>query len=270
MDERTALLRHIADDPDDDLPRPVYADWLHENGDEALAEFIRVDCELYRHTVGSDAPTLPRKQLKKLRGRRAALWNQHRSRWLPEANEQPWPGTVWVDVRRGLPSDLLVQDGAAFQASFSAVELPGVYRAYSVALSHTYLGPKAVRGLAESPHFACLEGLSLSFQGVGDSGLTALARSPHLARLSSLLLAGNSVGDQGARALAESSHLTRLRALDLSNNRIGDDGAEALAASANLADLGWLELRGNEGITASGQRVLREQFQGRVRLGSWW
>ena len=43
------LLRAILDDPHDDVPRLVYADWLEEHGDETervRAEFIRVQIEL--------------------------------------------------------------------------------------------------------------------------------------------------------------------------------------------------------------------------------
>src|SRR5262245_9900451 len=33
---------------DEDTPRLVFADWLQENGDEARAEFIPIQCELSR------------------------------------------------------------------------------------------------------------------------------------------------------------------------------------------------------------------------------
>ena len=42
MTERDALLRGIIDDPDDDAPRLVYADWLDENG-EANGTFDVLD-----------------------------------------------------------------------------------------------------------------------------------------------------------------------------------------------------------------------------------
>lgn len=48
--DRLALLRAIAETPDDDTPRLVYADWLDEHGatdaDRARAEFLRVACKL--------------------------------------------------------------------------------------------------------------------------------------------------------------------------------------------------------------------------------
>lgn len=47
--QRLALLKTILANPDDDLPRLVFADWLEENGvtdaDVARAEFIRLGCK---------------------------------------------------------------------------------------------------------------------------------------------------------------------------------------------------------------------------------
>lgn len=47
--ERLALLKAILENPDDDLPRLVFADWLEENGttdaDAARVEFIRLGCK---------------------------------------------------------------------------------------------------------------------------------------------------------------------------------------------------------------------------------
>src|SRR4051812_16501242 len=48
MPDDDAFLRAIIDDPDDGLPRLVYADWLDEHGDPDRAEFIRVQCAMVR------------------------------------------------------------------------------------------------------------------------------------------------------------------------------------------------------------------------------
>ncbi len=48
MGEREALLRAVCENPDDDLPRLVFADWLEEYGDPDRAEFIRGEIELDR------------------------------------------------------------------------------------------------------------------------------------------------------------------------------------------------------------------------------
>lgn len=78
MNERDALVRAICDNPDDDTPRLVFADWLQEHGEEARAEFVRVQvrfAELLRHGV-PDADGL---------GARAReLWQKHKGAWLAE------------------------------------------------------------------------------------------------------------------------------------------------------------------------------------------
>jgi uncharacterized protein (TIGR02996 family) len=46
MSDRDAFLAAIRAAPDDDAPRLVYADWLEENGDGDLADFIRLQIEI--------------------------------------------------------------------------------------------------------------------------------------------------------------------------------------------------------------------------------
>ena len=49
MAEHTGFLRDIIDNPDDDVPRLIYADWLEDNGRPERAELIRVQDVLARH-----------------------------------------------------------------------------------------------------------------------------------------------------------------------------------------------------------------------------
>ncbi len=49
MTERDAMLAAICADPDDDVRRLAFADWLEENGQGERAEFIRVQCEIAGH-----------------------------------------------------------------------------------------------------------------------------------------------------------------------------------------------------------------------------
>lgn len=46
MTDRQAFIDAIIAQPDDDLPRLIFADWLDEQGEGERAEFIRVQCEL--------------------------------------------------------------------------------------------------------------------------------------------------------------------------------------------------------------------------------
>ena len=43
--EVLAFLQDIKQNPDDNTPRLIFADWLEENGDPRR-EFVRVQCEL--------------------------------------------------------------------------------------------------------------------------------------------------------------------------------------------------------------------------------
>src|SRR5947209_2576136 len=58
MTRDDAFLRPIIENPEDDAPRLVYADWLEECGRAERAEFIRVQCRLAR--LSADDPARPR------------------------------------------------------------------------------------------------------------------------------------------------------------------------------------------------------------------
>src|SRR6476620_2551512 len=75
MPDDDAFLRAIIANPDDDLPRLVYADWLDEHGEPERAEFIRVQCELAG--VRGDMA-----RFEKLFTRSEQLLAVHRPRWL--------------------------------------------------------------------------------------------------------------------------------------------------------------------------------------------
>jgi uncharacterized protein (TIGR02996 family) len=54
MNDREALMQTILENPKDDLPRLVFADWQEEHGNALHAELIRVQCELSSRTKGKD------------------------------------------------------------------------------------------------------------------------------------------------------------------------------------------------------------------------
>jgi len=53
-----AFLADIRENPEDDAPRLIYADWLEDHGEEEQAEFIRVQVEESRLHVCGCAPSL--------------------------------------------------------------------------------------------------------------------------------------------------------------------------------------------------------------------
>ena len=107
MDEETAFLEAIADEPDDDGPRLVFADWLEERGD-VRAELIRVQCALERL-----APTDPARRA--LEARAAAILHRHEPLWLAKVR--------WSLKRPGLTVGALT---VVFVASLGIYPLLGV------------------------------------------------------------------------------------------------------------------------------------------------
>src|SRR5437660_627689 len=83
MTTEAAFLQDICANPDDDVPRLVYADWLSDRDgadDAERADFIRVQCELAR--LAGEAPArraLERRERELLAPRLARWWNE-----LPE------------------------------------------------------------------------------------------------------------------------------------------------------------------------------------------
>jgi uncharacterized protein (TIGR02996 family) len=78
MSHDDAFIQAIIDNPDDDSPRLVYADWLEENGRPERADFIRVQCAL-AHLPHGDP-------------RREAL--EARERELLEGHQEEWAGPL--------------------------------------------------------------------------------------------------------------------------------------------------------------------------------
>src|SRR3954470_18857584 len=75
MKERELLLKAVCDNPDDDTPRLVFADWLQEHGDEERAEFIRLQIQLARMAYQpKEAGRLRRREIVLLA--RTPLWKR--------------------------------------------------------------------------------------------------------------------------------------------------------------------------------------------------
>src|SRR5689334_1385738 len=77
MPDRDAFIRAIIENPDDDAPRLIYADWLDERGDAARAEFIRVQCQLCDTTLAAE-------ERMRLERRERSLLRKHRGQWQAE------------------------------------------------------------------------------------------------------------------------------------------------------------------------------------------
>jgi uncharacterized protein (TIGR02996 family) len=235
MTDLHAFLEAICEEPDDDSHRLVYADWLEEHGDEARAEFIRVQCALAHlpWPCGGSGEGSPAEDPAAAQAR-AAL--QARERELRNRHERAWLGPLRGRV-----------DGWEFHRGLLTVVLSGRWWKHPWHRLWRLLGRPVLDSLLDTP--AAREAWSwvdcLALNDGNDTLLADLVRSAHLAGIARLYAWGSRIGPAGARALAASPHLARLTCLHLGNNLIGPVGARALATSPYLPRRMWLHIHGN-------------------------
>jgi uncharacterized protein (TIGR02996 family) len=276
-----AFLQAIREEPADDVPRLVYADWLEDNGLPDRAELIRVQCELTRGTRDRAAFYNLLRRLRDLVVRHRPAWLGLLATLAPDALfERGFVDRVSLSAERWLangaalleehPIHRLTLNGASaliaelagspLLAALSSLDLDEAGR----------LGDEGVQVLCASPHLGRLHELGLPAAGMRQDGMQALARSPLLGRLTRLSVPNNLVSNAGVAALAASPLAAGLVALDLSSNDVGLPGAQALATSPNLGALRSLRVpynrmgaEGIEGLLAS------PHLAGVARIDAW-
>jgi uncharacterized protein (TIGR02996 family) len=235
MDDR-ALLAAVLSDPDDDLPRLAYADWLDEHGDDDRAEFIRGQIELARTPAADDRHA-------QLLARCRQLEERCRADWVAGCP----PGVVVGDFERGFPRRVGPPLRAPAQRVLSREDFAAMARALELFPVHVF----SARLLgAASPGVAGFPQQSV-YPPRGDSPLERLARWGRLARFTALdlgtgrLTTGHGDFQPGLAALAGSAHAANLTALNLSGLLLSEEAVEAVAESPHLTRLRSLDVRYN-------------------------
>ena len=255
---------------DDDTPRLVFADRLQENGDEARAEFIRIQCELHRVHPGYDGNSgIIRGHFsdaqRNMWRREKELRTAHRDGWargIPaELLGRGWDyrrGFVchlsatarqWIDqgeaARRVTPVESVgLARTAGVEQVFHEVSLVGLRRLFLVDLTSA-----GANSLAASPALDTLDGLGVS--GVGESALAirnsigSLVESPRLANLSRAWVQFSPIGDAVAFGLAGNSALRRLVELKLLNTGLTAPWLDVFIRSPAASGLRVLNLQAN-------------------------
>jgi uncharacterized protein (TIGR02996 family) len=260
MSAEDAFLRAICDNPDDDTPRLVFADWLDEHGDSAgreRAEFIRIQIELAK-LPPEQLRTIRDERVLALRQREYALFDAHRSDW-----QESFPACFRKRLRVSNYARGFLTSAHATARMFAehGERLLGRAPVRAVGIKHASDCIELVAGLS---WLRRIDELNLAGNRLGDAHVQILAASPNLAGLRTLSLYKNRIGDGGAEALAGSPHLTRLLRLHLENNAITDDGAVALLASRNLNGATLITLGYNH-LSEDVKELLRVRFKRMVR-----
>lgn len=268
-DEQRALWAAIRAQPDDDTPRLVYADWLQENGDEARAEFIRLQCQIAQ--LPADRRT-QRKVLPALEHRERVLCMTNRARWVeplfraiarpgPGVNLEAWFRTTVVQFHRGFLVGLRLDLDGAHRLVTAGVDLEPLQNVL-VTQGWVKYNPKKLAEVFAWDGVGCIAQFTL--EGATDDCVGSITAGPS-ARLLRLTLHSGEITDAGASFLAEWPSAATLTFLSLSGNRIGDRGAEALAASPHLDGIAELRLERNP-ISREARRRLVLRFGGNVFL----
>lgn len=260
LDEREAFLSAIFDEPDNDLPRLVFADWLEERGDPVWAELIRVQCEigrLDRHLHENDS------HREVLEQRQHDLLNQ-----IPRFRTQPGRETPAVLPQRGFvrcekiewPVEL-VADSTRFRL-LAAFEFPEWHQATSIKLTGGPIGSaRLLQALfsyssTRRVHELDLSGSEEPIRDIEHPPFDEYEYDPEPDLLLHYQIAPV-ITFPAVEWLATARECRRLTMLDLRSNDLDNDAARALARSKNLHRLKKLYLfEGNRFRGRTWQEVL--------------
>lgn len=244
MSDHDALLNAIAEHPEEDTPRLMYADWLDENGEPERADFVRAQVEIGRAGVsGAELYAAVQKNRYYL-GNFVRHWRDA----LPSV-----PGVEWGDFNRGLVEEVRAQnERPVVDRAARIFAVPGIHVLRLWRLD-------SGRALAGVPELIRLRSLRIITPGTSASVLRDLFASPHLARLTALDLHGSRIDDALAAQIAD-GRFPDLAEVLLGSNAIGDAGAWALANSPHLARVRAISLWGNPIQDRAARNALRKKF----------
>jgi len=255
MSEENGLLAAIWEYPHEDAPRLVYSDWLEDHGNEARAEFIRVQCELA--AMDPDNP-----ESKPLQEREARLWKGHGKAWktglpnllkaAPFQRGFPFPRRRAVTGNQFLKlssSDLApaplwnfrinqAQKTIARVVASACMSRVGILEILPQQIS------KDAASVLSAANFTNISDLHLSANWIGNPGITALAANPSVACLRNLSVHSSDLDDGAIASLVSAPWFGALRSLELGNNSFDSPGLMSVVKAATSGNLRDLSVRG--------------------------
>jgi uncharacterized protein (TIGR02996 family) len=255
--EARSFFNGIKENPDDDTPRLIIADWLEERGntaDAARGEYLRLS--VLRHRLSPDDPTYDL-----LKRREAELFTEYRWMWLGPLVD----AAKWWTFERGMIQITIQAEKLTSPEVRAWTQTPAALWVDALALSELVSANRSE--LARCQLLAEINFLDLSAnhneQTIGILNLAVRAES--LRFLTSLCLTRCRLSPIHVISLAGYIELPRLKILDLRNNQLYDAAARLLAESPNLKNLAELRL-GHNRFTAEGMALLRQAFGDRVHF----
>ena len=261
MTDRDALWAAILANPDDDLPRLIYADWLDENGDKfdrLQARFIRAQVEFARTDPHGPERDRLRREVLPVEMAHAKTWakwpaglvltsrfgrgfveevTMYSKRFVTEGESlftvQPVRGVKFADMTGGR--------GVATPADLFAC--PHLARLHTVHFIGWPVDDSFAGHLTRSPHLSGLRCLRVGAGKLTPPGLRSILEATTLPTLSEFIASGSvNLGDNALVALAMSQQLTRIRVLEFQDCRVGAEGVRSLARSEYAVGLRVLRL----------------------------
>jgi uncharacterized protein (TIGR02996 family) len=286
MDTEAALLAAIAANPDDDLPRLVYADWLDENDRPLRAEFIRLQIEIAHKEILSRAVVdlfshLWKRQQEILDGHTGELLGPLAGILQPLNYEFRRGFLEWVQLtlRDFLNSqaaleplvpmpEVRVSDATVALDELVTAPHAGLIRELNASRDDPYLGDgfwivmtSELRDVA--PLLTNLNRLLLTHCYLGDDGVNRVFTPGGFPALNDLDLSFNDLTDQGVIDLLDTGLPQRLKKLFLGGNPIGDRAAVALAERLGpIPTFEHLNLRYGTNIGRVGQAAILNALGG--------
>lgn len=255
-----ALLAAIRADPDDDVPRMIYADMLlSKNPRDRRGLLIHDQLAVAR----GDAPPAIANRANQLLEEHQPAWDAKLVRDLGELWNPEVARDLEFTYERGFPYAMRATEPAMLRHR----ELIDTQPITKLVLRDTRWLP----ALAGVPALEKIRTLVFETRpggppSLGPRGFDQVCQSPHLTALRDLEICADGLDEYDALALAEARWLPQLERLALAGNRLTEDHLRILLAPANVARLTTLEL-GHVDLFEGGAAALIDSHAPLRRLG---
>jgi uncharacterized protein (TIGR02996 family) len=213
MSEHPGLLQTIIENPDDDAPRLIYADWLDDQGEHTRAGFIRAQCLLARFCNNDQDRQL---QDESLAGEyRQLLLAPFLALGFPDPSDSEYAGAFGFSYRfrRGFVEEmdvsgtkaamLLLNKAPQLFALTPLQRLRFIYSPHAAPQARGRMGLAALTALAQLPEVSRLKSLELISQNLTHKAACVLLQSPYFKQIPQLYVDGYRFNDADEHRLQE-------------------------------------------------------------------